>query len=545
MNRSNFFKCAAAAIVIFSAATASAQDALDRADPLIVESETIQRDDPAPPVEATISTVPAAPIALSDNVAVQIGAIRMLGLETLSQADFMPVIKPLLGTTLDGAGQRELVRTVISRLHALGYPLGNAVIEPQSLSAGVLGIRIDEGRIDAVRIDGDPNALVDRMFAPLATGRPVRGRALERAILLAEAVPGVRVRSAKLRQEGPLNILVVQLRATRTEGRAEVDSWGSETIGPVKLRGRVEHRGASMDGDEISAYVVTTPVDPAEYVYASIGYSAPVDADGTRIGFSGSVARIDAVGANTGRNLEGEGERAKLWVENPVLLSADATIGAAAGFSFRDTRQFRDGDRSRDERVAALTARLTGSFRLGDDTRSFGRVEMTHGTGWFGSTRQGDAGASREDGDARFTLIEVSGSVISSLTGPLSVRTDAKAQFASRPLLAGDELGFGGPNFGRGYYFREESGDNVVAGAVELRVDGPGIGRLIEGFQLYGYGDAARLWNLGGGDRHDLATAGAGVRARVTRRLGFGVELGVPIDKDRDPRGNVEAWFRF
>lgn len=33
--------------------------------------------------------------------------------------------------------------------------------------------------------------------------------------------------------------------------------------------------------------------------------------------------------------------------------------------------------------------------------------------------------------------------------------------------------------------------------------------------------------------------------ARVTRRFGFGVELGVPIDKDRDPRGNVETWFRF
>jgi len=544
MKSSLFLSSAAAAIAVLSAGTASAQDALDRADPLIVEAETTERDDPDPPSGEAIATPAAAPVAASANEAVQVGAVRLLGLETLSQADFMPVIEPVLGTTLDTTGQRDLVRSIAAQIHALGYPLGNAVIEPQSLSAGVLTIRVDEGRIDAVRIEGDENALVDRMFAPLVTGRPVRGNALERAILLAEVVPGVRVVRAQLEQQGALNVLVVRLRETTTEGRFELDNWGSDTIGPLKLRGRVEHRGALTNGDEVRLYAVTTPADPAEYVYASLGYSVPVDANGTRVGFSGSVARIDAIGANTGRNLEGEGERAKLWVEHPVVLTPDATMGAAVGFSFRDTRQFADGDLSRDERVAALTARLNGSFQL-DDTRSFGRIELTHGTGWFGATREGDAEASRDDGDARFTLIELSGSVITPVTGPLSLRTDAKAQFASRPLLAGDELGFGGPNFGRGYYFREESGDNAVAGAVELRVDGPRVGSLLEGFQVYGYGDAARLWNLRGGETHDLATAGAGLRARVTRRFGFGVELGVPIDKDRDPRGNLETWFRF
>ena len=544
MKHQVFFGSAAAAIALFAAETASAQDLLDRADPLIVESETTERDDPEPPRGDTLSSPPAIPAAAASNDAVQVGAVRLVGLETLSQGDFMPVIEPVLGMTLDAAGQRNLVRAVAGRLHALGYPLGTAVIEPQALSAGILRLRIDEGRIDAIRIEGDENALVDRMFAPLATGRAVRGPALERAILLAEVVPGVRVVRAELEQQGALNVLVVRLRETRTEGRVELDNWGSDTIGPVKLRGRVEHRGALTDGDEVRAYAVTTPGDPADYVYASLGYTVPVDAVGTRVGFSGSVARIDAIGANTGRDLKGDGERIKLWVENPVVLTPDATVGAAVGVAFRDTRQFADNDLSRDERVATLTARINGSFRL-DDTRSFGSVELTHGTGWFGSTRQGDAAASRDDGDARFTLVELSGSVITPLAGPLSVRTDAKAQFASRPLLAGDEVGFGGPSFGRGYYFREESGDNVVAGAVELRVDGPRIGSLIDSFQVYGYGDAARLWNLRGGETHDLATAGAGLRARLTSRFGFAVELGVPIDKDRNPRGNVETWFRF
>lgn len=540
------FRTATAAIALFASQTASAQDALDRADPLLVEAETTERDDLPPPggiaVDAPKPVVQTGEVG--SNADISVGAVRLVGLEDLSQADFMPIIEPVLGTSLDPQAQRHLMTRLIGRLHALGYPLGRAVIEPQSLTAGILAIRIEEGRIDGIRVEGDTNTLVDRMFAPLANGRPVRGADLQRAILLADVVPGVRVVRTQLKQEGRLNILVVRLRETRTEGRVVLDNWGSDTVGPLKLRGRARHRGLLTDGDETTVYAVTTPGDPGDYAYASIGYSVPLNTDGTRLGVSGSVARIDAVGANTGREIEGQGERLKAWVEHPVLLTPDVAIGAAVGLSYRDTRQFRDREPTRDDRVMALNARLNGSFRL-DDIRTFGRVEVTQGTGWFGSTREGDPLASRDDGDSRFTLIELSSSVIAPIIGPLSMRADGKAQFASRPLLSGDEVGFGGPSFGRGYYFREESGDNAIFGALELRVDVPRIAPLLQSLQVYGYGDAGRLWDLRSGDAHELSTAGAGLRARVTRRFGFGLEVGVPVDRDIEPRGNFETWFRF
>ncbi|MDM7957468.1 ShlB/FhaC/HecB family hemolysin secretion/activation protein [Blastomonas sp.] len=535
----------AAALAVYGGNPAFGQDGADRLDPLIAESETTQQDDPRapalPPVLAyELDSLPVAAAARS----VQVGAVRLAGLETLAQADFMPALEPFLGRNLDADGQRDLVQAVVARLHGLGYPLGQAAIGRQTVAAGVLVVTVDEGRIDAVRIEGAQNDLVDRMFAPLAIGKPVRGTELQRAILLAEAVPGVRVVRAALKQEGTLNILVVRLREQQTAARIAADNWGSDTLGPVKLRGRVRQRSVITDGDEVTGFAITTPASPQEYLFGSVSYTVPVDADGTRIGFSGSVARIDAVGANTGRELEGQGERVRAWIENPVVLTPNLSLGATIGMSYRDTEQSSDGTRSRAERVAALTAGFDASVRV-DGMRAFGRVDITRGTGWFGSTRQGDPLASRDDGDARFTLLELGASVISPIAGPLSVRTDVKAQFASRPLLAGDEMGFGGPNFGRGYFFREEAGDNALAGAVEVRVDVPGIPRLLRELQVYGYGDAARLTNLRGGSDHELATAGAGLRAQVTRRFGFGIEIGVPLDQDREPRGNFETWLTF
>lgn len=529
---------------------ASAQEA-DRIDPLIREDEAGQppptdeadRAMPAPPAVALTATpdMTTRPTVLPS---VQVGAIQIEGLEILRQADFMPVIAPVIGTTIDGDGQRALVAAITRRMHALGYPLAGAVIVPQRMAAGVLRVRVDEGRIDAVRIEGEGNRQVERVLGSLANGLPVTKAALERSVLLAEAVPGIRIRRARMVQSGGMNILSVTLRETRVAGRIGVDNWGGDSIGPIKARARVAVRGAATDGDEMVGYVAVTPINPGNSQYASLGYSMPVDADGTRIGVSGSLARIDAIGASTGRELEGDGSRIAAWIDHPLLLSRATTIGARLGFNLRDTSQARDGSITREERVAAITARLGGTARIAD-ARLWGRVEAVQGTGWFGSTRQGDPLASRDDGDAVFTKIEMSASASVPVTGVMSLRFDAEGQVASRPLFAADEFGYGGRSFGRGYFFREAAGDNAVAGSVELRVDIPRDAGLLRGVQLYGYGDAARLWNLGGGGREDLATAGVGFRANLTRRLGLGVEMGVPLDRSREPRGNIETWFRF
>jgi hemolysin activation/secretion protein len=528
-------------------ATAMAQEAADRIDPLIREDEAGQppsdedRIPDAPPPATIVPQDADGPRALPT---ILVGAVQIDGLDVLRQADFMPVIEPVIGQTLDAGGQRALVEAITRRMHKLGYPLAVAAIAPQRVAAGVLRVRVDEGRIDTVRFEGEGNGHVERLLSGLANGQPVTKAALERAILLAEAVPGVRVRRARLLQAGRLNILSVLLRETKVSGRIGVDNWGGASIGPIKARGRVAVRGVLADGDEVVGYVAVTPIEPGNSQYASLGYSAPVDANGTRVGVSGSVARIEAICVNTGRLLEGDGTRVAAWVAHPLLLSRSATLAARLGFNLRDTSQGRDGVTTRDERVAALTARMSGSTRF-DEVRLWGSAELVQGTGWFGSTREGDPLASRRDGDSVFTKVELSGAALVPVTGPMSLRFDMEGQVASRPLFAADEFGYGGRSFGRGYFFREAAGDNAVAGSVELRIDVPRDAGLMAGVQFYGYGDAARLWNLGGGGREDLATAGVGFRANVTRRVGLGVEMGVPLDQDRAPRGNVETWFRF
>lgn len=525
-------------------AIAHAQTELDRADPLAVE-ESRPAPDPveqaAPPVPLTVD----ADTAGSVGPAIQVGAVRLEGLEALSQADFIANIAPYLGRSLDRDQQRALIGDIVRAARDAGYPLTSAMIEPQSLTTGILRVRIDEGHIQAVRLLGDRHALAERMLAPLANGAPVTAARLERALRLAETLPGVRVRKAELVQEGQLNILAVTLNEDRTEGRASIDNWGSASIGPVKLRARLEHRSVLTSGDEIAVLGVTTPIDLGEYGYAGLRYDVPVNAAGTRLDLVGSVAGTDSGGALADRDYEGGGARASATLSHPLLLRQDALLRGGIGLSLRDTEIRREGLPLRDDRVSLITARLSGYARIPDGFVSAG-VALVHGPGWFGGTREGDPLASRDDGDARFTKVELRAAIESTIAGPVSFALDSEAQFASRPLLFGDEFGIGGARFGRGYDYREASGDNGIAGSAELRLNVAKPGSLLRRLQLYGYGDAAHVWDLRGGDEADsLYSAGGGVRATVTPRFGFGVEMGVPLGDSTNPRGSFEAWLRF
>lgn len=544
MDRPLFYRLAFLLVSGVTPVIAQAQTEIDRADPLVVEEsrptpEPVEQVAPPVRLEVDMNAITSA------DMPVQIGAVRLVGLEALSQADFITGIAPYLGRSLDFHQQRELLGVIIQQARATGYPLASAMIPPQNLTSGVLHIRVDEGRIQALRLLGDRHPLAERMLAPLADGAPVTASRLERALRLAETLPGVRVRKAELVQEGQLNILAVKLSEDRFEGRASIDNWGSATIGPVKLRARLERRSVLTAGDEIAFLGATTPIDPGEYGYVGLRYDVPLNADGTRLDLVGSVAGTDSGGRLAERDYAGDGTRASVTLTHPLLLRQDALLRGGIGLSLRDTQTRREGIPIRDDRVSLITARLSGYARLPDGLVS-GGIALVHGPGWFSGTREGDPLASRDDGDARFTKVELRAAVESRIAGPVSFALDSEAQFASRPLLFGDEFGIGGASFGRGYDYREASGDNGVAGSAELRLDVPKPGDLFRHLQLYGYGDAAHVWDLRGGDDSDsLYSAGGGIRATMTPRFGFGVELGVPLGDRTKPRGSLETWLRF
>jgi hemolysin activation/secretion protein len=130
------------------------------------------------------------------------------------------------------------------------------------------------------------------------------------------------------------------------------------------------------------------------------------------------------------------------------------------------------------------------------------------------------------------------------ITDAWSVKFAAAGQSASGPLLLSQQFYLGGAAFGRGYGSAEISGDNGLAGSLEVRFDQKTNLRYWNGYQLYAFVDSGAVWNDGYrlNDGLSLTSAGGGIRFLLwddlTADLGVAVPLSyrAPDNEARHPR---------
>jgi hemolysin activation/secretion protein len=179
---------------------------------------------------------------------------------------------------------------IAARARERGFIFANAVISPQSLSSGVLRVSLDEGVIDEIRIEGDADPAILSQLEPLRDGRPVTLARLERHILLADDISGIRLRSPRYEREGERGVLIVEARRDRFSGRAELANDGSQPIGPLRARIDFDANGLISPFDEIDFTYSTVPTEPGELQYLAGRYSVVVSPQGTEVSFGASYS---------------------------------------------------------------------------------------------------------------------------------------------------------------------------------------------------------------------------------------------------------------
>jgi hemolysin activation/secretion protein len=541
-----------AAAVLPMRATAATQDPVDQIDPGVAAEELGTVDRPADANGET--SLPArAPDreAVVPSEPILAGAIRVEGATELAPSVFAPAIEPYLGRLLGPEELRALARDVAAAARASGFGLATAWVAPQNVTAGILRVTIDEGRIDTVEVQGEARDAVARRLEPLATGRALRTAELERRLLIAGDLAGVSLgRPRIVRREGR-NVLVVRAESERVRGRATIDNSGTAAVGPVRARLNVDFTGLIATGDRLSIGGVVTPLQPREFQFVQAGYSMPVGRDGTEVAVRGNAGNSDAGAEFRDRGLQGSSIEAEISVSHPIVRTRAASLWGSATVTVRDSRLNRDGARVRDDRIVSATASLFGIGRIAGG-RIRVRLSYVQGLDLLNMTQRGDPLASRPDAGGSFSSLGVWMQYERSLGDGFSVEFRGEGQFASRPLLASEEMGLGGRQFLRAWDYREMSGDSGAAGSLELRYDlTSGLPAPLRRLQFYAYADGGRVFNLaegfGGGS---LASAGGGVRAWFPGGFDAGIELGIPLtdglfDPDPDPRISFNLGSRF
>jgi hemolysin activation/secretion protein len=466
--------------------------------------------------------------------AIMLGAIRVEGNAAIPSSAFAPVIESWIGQQADTQKLQMLARSIADLARARGYIFASAMIPAQSVETGIVTVRLNEGRVDQVRVTGSSNPRLPAILNKIV-GEAVQKSAVERNLLLAEDVPGITILSARYVREGTQAVLQVDVRQDHHSGSVSLDNSGPKTIGPVRLSIRYELAGLIDHDDVLTVQGVMTPLQPKELAFGSLRYARSIGSGGTQIGVAG------AFGATrpeiTGAVLAGKSRYGALFVSQPLLRSAKTSLWWYNEIAYLSVDQSVNGLPAQSDAIATFSTSLSGLTRFAGGRLS-GGVGLVQGLNILGTTRNGDLLASRRDASGSFTKGQMWLNWTGSLIDRLTLRLAASGQIASKPLLAAQELGLGGAGFGRGYDFNERFGDNGILGLAELRQQFDRPMTSVDWMQLYGFVDGGVVSNrsngLGGGS---LLSGGGGIRAALGK-VELGVEAALPINEPRRESGS-------
>ena len=540
-----FWRKAMVLAAFLGAAPAAAQDRdeAERSDPAVIEQELDRDDAPRPPQPRLEVETPSPAASLAHGTVVA-GAIRVTGATRIPSSNFAPAFEPFLGRPLSQDDLVRLATAVADVARRAGFGLATAWVPAQELNGAILTVRVDEGRIDALRVTGPGATLVEQRLASIVGNGPVRTDVLERQLLLAGDLAGLWVGNARLTREGNRNVLVVTTRHQRVEGRATIDNWGSDRVGPIRAWAEIDVNGVAMLGDGLTLGVATTPLDPTTFQLAEAYYRLPLGEQGTMLAVGGYVGRTDVEPEPGRAGFAGDSWELQVEAVHPLARSRKRSLWVTGRFELRDSALDRSGIAARDDRIVSATASLYGFHPLAGG-RLRVRASLVQGLDLLGATRRGDPLASRSDASGVFTKVETWAEYRRPLGGGFSTEVTLRAQAADGPLLSSEEMGLGGRQFLRAFDYREYSGDQGVAASIELRFDLKDVAPKIDNVQIYGYADAGRVTNYESGPRSgSLASAGPGLRARLARNWDASVELGIPLT-DGDTNENPKPRFSF
>ena len=498
---------------------------------------------PQPPKVAPGALVPppGGPAGAVPDVAIAVSRVVVEGVTVYAPAALARITAGLTGPAVPLAAVERARVALLQRYRRDGYPL--TAVSAVRDGAGVLHMRVTEGHIAEVKLDGDigpAGVQVLRFLNRLTEPKAITAAALERYLLLAQDVPGVSVR-AILRpstdQPGALT-LVAQVSRTAVSGLLTADNRGFRKSGPEESLAVADFNSFTSYGERTEVSLYRSFNDTQIFGEASSEFY--IGASGLKLRLYAGAGDSQPSGDLRAAGYDGATRVFGGQFTYPVIRARQQTLNAFAIMdalesnidngtapnvfrnSYDSLRIFRTGFDYALSDVWAGDARAAVSgltFRLSQGARGLGAKTD--------QTRPGervDFFKASFDLSRTQTLFQPTDSSSVALMGILA------GQITPDLLPPAEKFYLGGNRITRGFYAGEVTGDNGLAATLELQfnttMDLRAFGQTMTfAPQFYGFYDWGETWENQRSDaNHRLQSAGLGVRLNVTRFTEFDLE---------------------
>lgn len=548
-------------VATLSASTALAQVIPNSSRPGLFERQyRIEPQRPGVGGAPVISTPKAEKKTIAGSVQFTLKSVKLEGATVYGEEELRPLYASKIGEKISLEDLNDIATDITSYYRNHGYILTRAVVPPQRAEGGAVTIRIVEGFVNDVKLEGDVGngrPLLRAYADKIRAAKPLNAAMLERYLLLMEDLPGVEARAVlqpAAEQTGATDV-VVTISRKPVNVSASFDNRGTRYLGPYQLSATVAANNAFGLEEQTQLRAASSILQTDEFAYGEIRHEEQIGTEGTKLFFSGSYVDTHPGYALRPLDIHGISYALSIGASHPLIRSRQENWFVNTDFTWRDVNTDALGSNLYYDKTRAIT--LGTAYDFVDPLAAVNRLEASASQGIAVGDSAGQP-RSRANADSSYTRINAKLSRLQPLYDAFSLQVSAAGQYAFQPLLASEEFALGGQEFGSAYDTAEITGDSGAAGRAELQYNrSPGLNYLQQ-YQVYGFYDIGEVYNIraiAGSEQsvQSLSSAGVGARFNLIEQVTASVEGAWPLTHSvaalggngNDPRVFFNVQYRY
>ena len=554
---------------LFSSSSLSyAQSALDAAgtiaDPSRVGQEVKKMEiENIPTAEAKttkIKTVKSPEGA--DKIFFVLDNLLIDGVTIYKQEELEKIYKKHLGKKISLEQLFDIASSITVKYRNDGYILTQVIVPPQEIENGTARLRVVEGFIDKVNIQGDEKEeekggydIIRKYASKLQLSGPLNTHELERVLLLINDLAGLKARSilSPSKTTSGAADLTILVERDKLNIYTEFNNYGSRYIGEYQLTAAASINSFFGYNERITATMAYAPDSTlgSEMSYGGVNIDIPVFGNGVWFNSALSITETDPGFDLEALDVEGQSVYGKIGFTHKLIRTRTNNLEWRYYFDWRNVSSRNNVETNKKDKIRVIRTGLKHEFLdniFGTTFTAFNAIdiEIAKGIDMFGASNEGQPNMSRLKGDPQFFKGNIEIQRLQRLSNKVNFFTAAKGQMSSDSLPSSEEFGVGGSNYGRGYDSSEIIGDHGVAAKAEIQWNSPKEIEGLSNYQLYAFYDAGHIWNQDATTsklKQETATsAGIGARldlddkTKVSAMIAFPLNRIVQTKRDDNPR---------
>lgn len=457
--------CALALVLAGAGASAFAQTPPDAG----ALQQQIERDLQRPLPELPKPVVPAVPVEkpAPTGVTVTVSGFVFQGNTKLPTEKLQAVTARFVGRPLSFAELQDVAAAVAEAYRADGYVVRVFLPQQELSDGGVVTLQIVEARFGDVRIQPEKPGQKQRVkesrlrgtvLAAQPRGAPVSNTSIDRALLLADDLPGVQAGGALAagQVEGETDLVLRVAPEPVVGGDVRIDNTGSRSTGSTRYSANLAWTSPTGNADLASVNLLHTEGSN----YGRLGYRLPVGYAGWSAGVNASYMEYELVGSFAAFGSLGNAATVGLEAAYPLVRNRESGLSLQLALDHKEYDNEAAGITTTLYDIDTVSTALTGQRSdslLGGGSVSGNLLLAGGDVDLAGSPNEAaDAITARTSGT--FAKLAWGVSRQQQLGQRMSLRAALSGQFANKNLDSAEKFYIGGASAVRAYPSSDGSG---------------------------------------------------------------------------------------